>query len=260
MKDDWSRAARGFETISVGLYAPATAPFFGFARLRPGMAVLDVACGPGASTRLAAARLGKSGSVLGVDISEDMLALARRRSRSDARLRFERRDAERLGLPSSTFDAVICHLGLMLFPRPARALRELVRVAKPGATVSCLVLGAPRRMPFTSLVSLGKGTEKSLHAFGEPKALREIFAAAGLTAITARRLRGRFRVPSERAYWKLVVEGFGRVGPLIRALPTAERRAFKLATLSRLSAYKTERGAGLAIPYEFTLARGRKAR
>lgn len=256
MHDDWSRAARGFEKISVGLYADATAPFFAFAGLRRGMSVLDVACGPGTSTRLAAARVGLEGSVLGADVSEEMLALARRASRGDARVRFERLDAERLALPADSFDAVVCHLGLMLFARPSEALSQMVRAARPGAPVSCLVLGAAARMPFTDMVSSGTAGD-ALHAFGEPRALRAAFAAAGLRAVATRRLRGRFRVPSAAAYWKLVLEGFGRVGPMIRALPAAQRRAFKARTLERASAFRTAGGA-LSIPYEFTLARGRK--
>ncbi len=253
--DDWSRAARGFEKISSGLYAGATAPFFAFAGLKPGMSVLDAACGPGTSTRLAAARLGAAGTVLGVDHSPAMLALAKRASRRDARVGFALADAERLELPSACFDAVVCHLGLMLFARPAKALRELVRVARPGAPVSCLVLGAASRMPFTSMVSGAAGP--GLHAFGEPRALRAALEKAGLRAVATRRLRGRLRVASKRAYWTLVAEGFGRIGPLIRALPLAQRRAFKREVYARAAAFENRRGS-LAIPYEFTLARGRK--
>ena len=258
----WSSAAPHFRRVSARYFGPATEPFFEFAGLAPGQRVLDVACGPGTSTRRAARRVGPRGSVLGVDISPRMISLARGPARGAAR--FARMDAEDLALPDRSFDAVLCHLGLMLFARPERALAEMVRVLKPGGALSCLVLGSPRAMPFTSLLAeilprrapgLIRPGAPGLGGFAAPGALERALAGAGVSEIAARRLRGRFLVRSPRSYWVMALKAFGLLGPLLASLPAETRRAVRLELFERLREYQGK--DGLEIPYEFVMARGR---
>jgi ubiquinone/menaquinone biosynthesis C-methylase UbiE len=262
VEKNWSRAAPFFERISSDYFAPATAPYFPFAGLKPGQNILDVACGPGTSTCLAAECVLPSGRALGVDISPNMLKIA---SAKFPALQFEPMNAEALFFPDDSFDAVLCHLGLMLFARPQVALAEMVRVLKPGGTLSCLVLGAPRRMVFTNLLlsilpryapELKNGGAPGLADFAEPAGLEKAFAAAGLRATASKRLHGTFRVASADAYWDIVVKGFGRLGPILKGLARKDSEAIKLELAAKLSAYK--KGDHLDIPYEFVMARGRK--
>jgi SAM-dependent methyltransferase len=98
-----------------------------------GASVLDVGCGTGASALQLSERVGPSGSVTGLDISEPMLALARRRVR-DARagnVRFEVADAQTHPLPES-FDLIFSRFGVMFFIDPEAAFANLLRGLRPG--------------------------------------------------------------------------------------------------------------------------------
>ena len=96
-----------------------------------GVEVLDLACGPGTLTRPLAALAAPGGEVVGVDLAEGMLALARTAGIPNAR--FELMDIERLSFPEASFDAVACGHGLQFAPELGRALREARRVLRvPG--------------------------------------------------------------------------------------------------------------------------------
>lgn len=98
--------------------------------LRPGERVLDVACGAGAVTSLTAQATGPAGRVVGLDISPEMLAVARQVKGQDGSAAIEWREGSADALPfaDGSFDAVICQLGLMFFPDRVAALREMRRV------------------------------------------------------------------------------------------------------------------------------------
>jgi ubiquinone/menaquinone biosynthesis C-methylase UbiE len=107
------------------------------AGLAPGMHVLDVGCGAGDVSFLAASLVGPRGSVVGIDRSMEAIAFATQRAR-DAGLtnvRFEVRDVNDPGL-TRRFDAVIGRLVLMYFPNPAEVLRRLTRLVVPGGIVA----------------------------------------------------------------------------------------------------------------------------
>jgi SAM-dependent methyltransferase len=100
--------------------------------LDPHASILDAGCGTGEiSSRLAG--LFPEASVLGVDILEGHLAIARQRHAGyGPRLRFEVRSVYALELPAGSFDLTVCRHVLQSIPRPDRVLAELVRVTRPG--------------------------------------------------------------------------------------------------------------------------------
>ena len=101
------------------------------AEARPGMRILDLACGPGNLSRRLAALVGPDGEVVGVDLSRGMIELARRADIPHAR--FEVMDIERLDFAYATFDAAVCGHGLQFVPDLQRALSEACRVLRsPG--------------------------------------------------------------------------------------------------------------------------------
>ncbi|NTU79687.1 MAG: class I SAM-dependent methyltransferase [Chloroflexales bacterium] len=100
-------------------------------------AVLDVGCGPG-TLALELGRRAPGLAVSGVDISEDMIALARRQA-ADAglveRVRFETADGAALPFPDGSFDLIVSTLSMHHWERKAAVLAELARVARPGAEI-----------------------------------------------------------------------------------------------------------------------------
>jgi ubiquinone/menaquinone biosynthesis C-methylase UbiE len=83
-------------------------------KLKPGATVLEVACGTGASALPAAAAVGPTGRVIGVDLAENLLTLAREKAkrRGLENVEFRHADMTALGYPDSAFDAVVCVFGI----------------------------------------------------------------------------------------------------------------------------------------------------
>lgn len=106
-------------------------------RPHPAFHVLDVACGTG---DLSLDLLRRGHRVTGVDFSEQMLALARRKA---AAARFQLADAEALPFPDATFDAVTCAFGIRNFVHLEQGLREMLRVLKPGGRLLLLEMATP---------------------------------------------------------------------------------------------------------------------
>jgi SAM-dependent methyltransferase len=101
--------------------------------IKPGMRVLDVACGTG-NTALPAARAG--GQVTALDFAPNLLEQARARAaREGLTIRFEESDMEALPHADASFDLVMSTFGVMFAPRPDQVAAELIRVCRPGGKI-----------------------------------------------------------------------------------------------------------------------------
>lgn len=114
------------------------------AGVRKGDRVLDVACGTGALTLAIADEVGPAGSVVGLDANPEMLAVARRKP---ALIEWLEGKAEALPLPDSSFDAVVSQFGFMFFDDKPAALREMMRVLRPGGRLAVAVCDAVENSP-----------------------------------------------------------------------------------------------------------------
>ena len=143
--DALTEAARTYEGLFIpaliGEWAPRVADA---AMLNAGERVLDVACGTGVLAREAAARVGSTGRVSGIDPGIGMLALARELA---PMIEWREGVAEALPYPDRSFDAALCQFGLMFFTDRARALREMLRVLKPGGRMALAVWDRLESMP-----------------------------------------------------------------------------------------------------------------
>lgn len=137
--------AESYERVKVPrLFGPMAVQFLRHVALVPGQRVLDVACGTGVVTRLAASRVAPSGAVTGLDLNADMLAVAEAQSvPQPARVDWRQGDAAALPFPEASFDVVLCQQALQFFPDRVLALREMRRVVVPGGMVALCVFGAP---------------------------------------------------------------------------------------------------------------------
>jgi SAM-dependent methyltransferase len=106
--------------------APLANDLIELAELRPGERVLDVACGTGVVTRLAAERV-DGAAVAGLDVNPGMLQVAREVT-GDAAIEWHEASAEALPLGDETFEVVLCQMGLQFIPRPTgRTARDTTR-------------------------------------------------------------------------------------------------------------------------------------
>ena len=115
-------------------YVNDAADFIKRLNLKPGMTVLDVACGTG-NLAIPAARTGAS--VTGVDIAPNSVEQARQNAKAEGlNAKFDEGDAEALPYADASFDAVLTMFGAMFAPRPELVARELKRVCRPGGFIA----------------------------------------------------------------------------------------------------------------------------
>lgn len=134
----------GYDPVELS-YIPAenTAAFAGLGNpqiigdIHPGETVLDIGCGGGTDLLLAARRTGSCGRAIGVDLTPNMIALARRGADSLGLSQVEIRQgqAESLPVDSESVDIVISNGALNLVPDKALAFSEIARVLKPGGRI-----------------------------------------------------------------------------------------------------------------------------
>lgn len=111
--------------------------------LRPGQTVLDVCCGSGASALPAAVAVGAEGRVIGVDLAENLLELARAKARQRglSQAEFQAGDMMSLEFPAAVFDAVVCVFGIFFVPDMPGAVKELWHRVRPGGKLALTTWG-----------------------------------------------------------------------------------------------------------------------
>jgi ubiquinone/menaquinone biosynthesis C-methylase UbiE len=214
-----SEAARAYDRA----FAHVSTHFLPFllraARLEPGPRVLDVATGTGLAAQAALAVVGPGGHVTAVDVSEAMVDRARQRLAGSPNASVMIEDGQSLRFGDSSFDAVVCSLGLMFFPDPARGLSQFHRVLRPGGRAAVSVNTTPersyngrinviiaRRMP-----SLVEATARTF-SLGEAARLHSLFERAGFRDVHTTTEAHRFALPSFEAFGGPFERGGGPAG------------------------------------------------
>lgn len=192
-------------------------------RLQSGARVLDACCGSGASALPAAETVGPEGSVLGIDLAERLLELARRKA-SDRGLQnteFRVGDMLDLRLAESEFDAVVCVFGIFFVPEMAAAVRALWHRVRAGGKLALTTWGPrffePASTAFWDAVravrpDLYKGYNP-WDRIGDPPSLLALLRAGGVEHAEIVAEAGEHPVPSPEAWWSAVL-GSGYRGTL----------------------------------------------
>lgn len=119
-------------------------------QVKPGMRVLDLACGPGTLSRPLAAQASPGGELVGVDLAPGMIELARTAGIPNAT--FEVMDIEQLTFQDASFDAAACGHGLQFVPDLSRALEQVRRVLRPGSRFAASIpLNGGKQRPWMVL-------------------------------------------------------------------------------------------------------------
>jgi ubiquinone/menaquinone biosynthesis C-methylase UbiE len=152
--------------------------------IAPGDTVLDVACGPGNTTRTLVREAGAGGLVIGVDSSATMLAQAVRETSATDPIGYVRGDAAELPFAAATFDAVSCYGALYLMDEPFASLSELIRVLKPDGRIAVLTTCARGPAPVRRL-GAAASRRAPLRVFDVDE-ITDVFHAEGLVDVERR--------------------------------------------------------------------------
>ncbi len=236
----------------------------------PGEAVLDIGCGAGATTLAFAETVGPAGRVVGVDISEQLLARAEARAAAAGlgRIGWLLADAQTDSLPGG-FDAAVSRFGVMFFDDPVAAFARIGAALRPGGRIVFAAWGAAEANPWfretfrAAVERLGPGEPAAPNApgplaFADRARVLGLLGDAGLADCAATMRQVELHLPGGLA---AAVDLAGDVGPAKRLLrekggTDADRAAIAAALAAALARYVT--ADGIRMPAEVNLFRARR--
>jgi SAM-dependent methyltransferase len=187
--------------------------------------VLDIGCGTGATTLAIARHLPPGGSCVGLDISEPMIALARKRAASEPTPpRFVAGDAQTYAFDPASFDLIVSRFGIMFFADPVQAFANLRRAAAPGAALECIAWRSAADNPFMTAAERAAAPflpslpprrphEPGQFAFADPARVEAILRDAGWNDVAITPLDVATVFPERE-----LVPYLTQIGPVARAL------------------------------------------
>ncbi|QJW89863.1 class I SAM-dependent methyltransferase [Spirosoma taeanense] len=269
--DQWQTAAEAWYRWSSTLnqwLGKATDKMLDMAGIGSGHRVLDIAAGAGEQSITTARRVGPSGYVLATDISSNILDYAKQMAQQAGlnNVKTQVMDGENLTLDDETFDAVISRVGLIYFPDQQRALKEMLRVLKPGGKVAAIVYSTPDKNKFFSVpVSIIRNRAKlppplpgqpGPFSLGAEGVLEQAFTHAGFSNVRTERIDSPLQLSSASECVKFEKESFGALHQMMSSLSDAEKASVWEEIEQELQKFETENG--FEGPCEMVVAVGEK--
>jgi ubiquinone/menaquinone biosynthesis C-methylase UbiE len=226
--------AEAYERYFVpAIFAPWAENLLRRAAPQPGKRVLDVACGTGIVARLAAPRVGSTGTVVGVDPMPMMLAVARATAPGDgAAIEWREGRAEELPVDDASFDLAYCQQGLQFFEDRGSGLREMRRALVPGGRVAISVWRGIEHHPIYADLDevivrhFGvRALARSIFSLGDGNALRKLLAEAGYHDVAVEPASLETRFPNPSAFALTAMLAAATALPALRQMDAAARDA-----------------------------------
>jgi len=240
------------------LFAAVTDAALAAAAPMPGESVLDIGCGTGTTLLRLAKAVGSNGKVLGVDISEQQLALARQRidAAGETQARVVLDDAATYEFPAGRFDLAFTRFGVMFFADPVAAFINIRRAMKPGGRLALAVFrpGADNPWATASIAAIRHlvappappgPEEPGQFAWGDPARVRRILDGAGFRQVALAPLDVSITLGADAAEAAQFATFIGQGARLLHGLPDATREAARGAFETFFRQYETPSGVSL---------------
>jgi ubiquinone/menaquinone biosynthesis C-methylase UbiE len=270
-RQDWNRVAPGWEKWDAFFeqqMAFLNHRLVADARLRSGMRVLDLGSGTGYPALLAAQTVGPTGSVTGLDLAAEMLAVAGRKAKrlGLAHVTFRTGDATTLPFEAASFDAVTSRFCLMFLPEIPKAAAEIARVLKPGGWVAAAVWSAPEKNPSLGIAmhAIRQVVElpppdplaPGIFRLAAPGDLAGIFQQAGLEDLAEQELLAEWSYDSAEQYHTSLTELAAPIQNLLATLTADQLQEVKRRILKTISQF--QRGERITLPLAVRMVAARK--
>lgn len=270
-RDQWQSAAEAWYRWSPTLkqwLSNATDKMLEMAGISTGQRVLDVAAGAGEQSITAAKKVGEEGLVLATDISSNILEFAQQLAKQAGlnNIQTQVMDGENLTIPDATFDAVISRVGLIYFPDQQKALREMLRVLKPGGKIAAIVYSTPEKNKFFSIpVSIIRNRanlppplpgQPGPFSLGAEGIIEEAFTQAGFRNVKSVLVDSPLIMTSAKDCVRFEKESFGALHQMLSGLSDSEKQSVWEEIEKELKKFET--GGGFSGPCEMVVAVGEK--
>ena len=254
---EWSAAAPGWKKYGKDMFkwlAPVSDQLIRSAGITSGQTVLDVATGTGQPALTIARIVGPKGRVVGVDLSPQMLEIAKEEAAYQGltnTVDFQVvKDESLLMFSDNIFDSVVCRNGLMLMPDPVKALKAFLRVLKPGGKAAVTVWGSPEKSPVMGVVM--KTISKHVPSDMSPRSaapsapggpfsissvdmLRDYFLKAGFSNFNAEKIEvTSAETDTAEQLWQAMTEVTGFLVILLSKLPEEKKLVIKKDVIEAL--------------------------
>ena len=257
----WEKRAEDYDRFFRSLTSRMVEPLLDAASVTAGSRVLDIATGPGYVAGEAVAR---GAEVVGTDIAEAMIDLARRLHPD---VDFLQADAHALPFEDSSFDAVVGNFVILHLGRPEQAAAEFVRVLVPGGRLALTVWDTPDRARFLGVLveafaeagatppdDVPSGPD--FFRYAKDEAFDALLRDQGLNDRRVRTIEFTFSVPSAGEYWDGLLAGTVRMSALVLGQPEETQQRIREAFDRRMVEFRERNG--FVLPASVKLASGKK--
>ena len=232
------------------------------AALQAGERVLDVGCGTGVVTRLAAERVRPGGVVAGLDVNAGMLAVARSITPPDLGVEWYEASAESMPLPDEAFDVVLCQMSLQFVPDRLQGVREMRRVLASGGRLVLNVPGPAAPMFDILANAMGRhiapqaaGFVRAVFALNEEGELEALLKDAGFRQVTVDAATRELSLPAPKDFlWQYV--GSTPLAPVVTAADGEARSALEREVVAGWQAFGS--GDGMRYRQRVVVATARR--
>jgi ubiquinone/menaquinone biosynthesis C-methylase UbiE len=270
-RQDWNRVAGGWEKWD--RFFDQQMAFLNHrlvadARLRQGQRVLDLGSGTGYPALLAAQVVGSSGSVIGIDLADQMLDAARRKATSLGltNVTFRTGDVTTLPFEAATFDAVTSRFCLMFLPEIPKAVVDIARVLNPGAWLSAAVWSAPDKNPYLRIpmdvikqfieLPSPDPTAPGIFRLARAGELAGLLQQAGFTTVAEEEYVADVRFPSGDEYYASLMDIAAPIQNLFAKLSDPQKTEAKTRIVHAADQYR--HGGAVALPIAVRMVAARK--
>jgi ubiquinone/menaquinone biosynthesis C-methylase UbiE len=206
--------------------------------------------------------VGSNGEVVGIDLSEKMIekAASEAQKKDVSHVMFKHMDAEDLEFEDESFDVAINSLGLMYYPNPDKAIREMYRVVKPKGRAAALVWGQRKECGWAEIFPIVDRCVKSdvcplFFQMGTGKNLYQTFKETGFEEVTDNRFKVPLRYETDE---EAIIGAFlgGAVAMAYRKFDEETKNKVHSEYIESIKPYHN--GSEYEIPGEFVIATSRK--